>query len=53
VSQDSLFGLISGTASILRISTDLMGPLAICQEEPTLYDTAYGVLKDLLMLSDL
>lgn len=53
VAHESLFGLTSGTASTLRISTDLMGPVTICQEESTLYDTAYGVLNDLLTLRDL
>jgi hypothetical protein len=28
-----------------------MGPLLITQEKPTLYDTAYGVLNDLLSLA--
>ncbi len=39
---------VEGTGSVLRISTDLMTPLVIRQENPTLYDTAYGVLSDLL-----
>jgi homoserine dehydrogenase len=52
VARESLFGLTSGAASVLRISTDLMGPVTICQEEPTLYDTAYGILNDLLTLRD-
>jgi len=53
VAHESLFGLTSGSASALRISTDLMGPITICQEEPTPYDTAYGVLSDLILVSTL
>jgi homoserine dehydrogenase len=50
VTSQSPFGLTSGAASVLRISTDLMGPLIILQEDPTLNDTAYGVLNDFLRL---
>ena len=50
VTSQSPFGLTSGAASVLRISTDLMGPLTILQEDPTLNDTAYGVLNDFLRL---
>ena len=50
VNRESPFGLTSGAASVLRVSTDLMGPLTVLQEDPTLYDTAYGVLNDFLRL---
>lgn len=53
VKQQSVFGLTSGAASVLRVSTDLMGPVTICQEEPSPYDTAYGVLNDLLTIDSL
>ncbi|UCF37804.1 MAG: homoserine dehydrogenase [Acidobacteriota bacterium] len=43
---------ISGSGSALIIETDLMGPLIIEQLAPDLYDTAYGVLNDLLELTD-
>jgi len=52
VSQDHPFATLSGNGSVLRLETDLMGPLVVAQEEPTLSDTAYGVLNDLLILSD-
>lgn len=45
------FAGVQGSGSILRIETDLMCPILITQERPTLYDTAYGVLNDLLLLS--
>lgn len=45
------FSTLSGSGSVLRIETDLMGPIVVAQEEPTLYDTAYGVLNDLLTVA--
>jgi homoserine dehydrogenase len=42
------FAAVSGTGSILRLHTDLMGPLTITQERPSITDTAFGVLSDLL-----
>ncbi len=41
----------TGAGGILQISTDLMGPILVAQEAPTLDDTAYGVLGDLLTLA--
>ena len=42
------FAAVSGTGSILRLHTDLMGPITLTQERPTITDTAFGVLSDLL-----
>ncbi|MGC9371697.1 MAG: homoserine dehydrogenase [Thermovirgaceae bacterium] len=44
------YAAVSGRGAVLRIETDLMGPIFVTQEDPTLYDTAYGVLDDLLTL---
>jgi homoserine dehydrogenase len=44
------YAAVSGCGAVLRIETDLMGPILVTQEDPTLYDTAYGVLDDLLTL---
>jgi homoserine dehydrogenase len=41
----------SASGSALRLETDLMGPILLAQEEPTLSDTAYGVLNDLLTIA--
>ncbi len=41
-----------GNGAALRIETDLMAPIYIIQENPTLYDTAYGVINDLLTISE-
>lgn len=42
------FAAVSGTGNILRLHTDLMGPITLTQERPTITDTAFGVLSDLL-----
>jgi homoserine dehydrogenase len=51
VALDHPFATLSANGSVLRLETDLMGPLVVAQEEPTLYDTAYGVLNDLLTVA--
>ncbi len=45
---DHPFSAVAGSGSILKISTDLMTPIFVSQENPGLDDTAYGVLSDLL-----
>ena len=45
------FNLVMGSGSVITIETDLMGPIVLTQQNPTLYDTAYGVLSDLMTLS--
>ncbi len=45
------FAAVSGKGSCLRIETDMLGPIMISQEKPTLYDTASGVLFDLLTVA--
>ncbi|HRV70755.1 MAG TPA: homoserine dehydrogenase [Thermovirgaceae bacterium] len=51
IPRDHPFSLVSGGGAVIRIHTDLMGPVLVTQEKPGLYDTAYGVLNDLLSLS--
>jgi homoserine dehydrogenase len=41
----------SAAGSALRLETDLMGPILLAQEDPTLSDTAYGVVNDLLTIA--
>jgi homoserine dehydrogenase len=45
------FATVSGTGSILKIETDCMTPILVMQENPTVRDTAYGVLNDLLTIA--
>jgi homoserine dehydrogenase len=42
------FAEVTGTGSIIRWHTDLMTPVTLIQERPTITDTAYGVLVDLM-----
>lgn len=49
--RQHLFAAVTGSGSIIRLETDLMGPLLITQEAPTLNDTAYGVLNDLMSIA--
>ena len=48
VPDDHIFSKISNTGAVLRIETDLMNPIMIVQENPSILDTAYGVISDLL-----
>jgi homoserine dehydrogenase len=50
VPDDHIFSKVSGTGSILRIETDLMNPIMIVQENPSILDTAYGIISDLLAI---
>jgi homoserine dehydrogenase len=51
ISPDNPFATVRGSGSAVRIDTDLMGPLYIVQENPTVTDTAYGVVNDLLTIA--
>jgi len=44
--------VVSGTGAALRIETDCMNPILVMQEHPSVLDTAYGVLNDLLLVSE-
>ena len=50
VPDDHVFSKISGSGSVLRIETDLMNPIMIVQENPSILDTAYGIISDLLSI---
>ena len=45
------FAPIRESGSILMIETDLLAPFVIMETDPTLSDTAYGVINDLMSLS--
>jgi homoserine dehydrogenase len=51
ISLRHAFASVSGKGASLRVETDMMGPILIIQENPTLADTAAGVLQDLLTLT--
>jgi homoserine dehydrogenase len=44
------FALVTGTGSILRLTTDILGKLVLTEEDPDLSTTAYGVISDLFRL---
>ncbi len=44
------FAPIRESGSILMIETDLLAPFIIAETDPTLCDTAYGVINDLMSL---
>ncbi len=48
VSKNSLLASITGTTSIVSITTDLMGTVSIVEHEPEIEQTAYGVFSDLI-----
>ncbi len=48
VSPNSNLFNVSGTSSILEISSDVLGKLSLIEENPSPKTTAYGILADLL-----
>ncbi len=52
IPSDHIFASVNGSGSVLRVETDIMHPLTIAQEKSDLYDTAYGVINDLLSLKN-
>jgi len=43
---------VSGTGNALRITTDLMAPILVVQDNPGVRDTVYGVLGDLITVTE-
>ncbi len=52
VSKDDVMALISHFGAAIRIESDLMHSNTIIQDCPDLLDTAYGVIEDLISISD-
>jgi len=48
VSGSDLLAGITGTTSIVKITTDLMGSVSIVEHDPEIEQTAYGVFSDTL-----
>ncbi|HSR52868.1 MAG TPA: homoserine dehydrogenase [Acidobacteriota bacterium] len=51
LSADDELARVRGAGGLLRLETDAMGPILIVQQAPTLDDTAYGVLNDLMEIA--
>ncbi len=50
IAKEDIFYNIDAFSNILALETDLMGTLMIVEQEPTLTQTAYGLLSDLLSI---
>lgn len=50
IDRDDIFYNIDAFSNILLLETDLMGTLAIIEQNPELTQTAYGLLSDLLSI---
>jgi homoserine dehydrogenase len=48
IPKGSLLAGISGTSSVVTITTDLMGTISIVEHDPEIEQTAYGVFSDLI-----
>ena len=48
VSRASVFGSLGGTSNALVIKTDLMGEIAVVENDPGVEQTAYALLSDLI-----
>jgi homoserine dehydrogenase len=48
VDAGDILATVSGTTSIVQITTDLMGKLSIVEHDPLIGQTAYGILSDVL-----
>jgi len=48
ISKGSLLSSITGTSSVVSITTDLMGTVSIVEHDPEIEQTGYGVFSDLI-----
>lgn len=48
ISKGTLLSSITGTSSLVSITTDLMGTISIVEHEPEIEQTGYGVFSDLI-----
>ena len=48
IPKEDLLAAITGTTSVVCITTDLMGSVSVVEHDPEIEQTAYGVLSDLI-----
>lgn len=48
IDKHDLLAAITGTSSVVTITTDLMGTLSVVEHDPEIEQTGYGVLSDLI-----
>jgi len=52
VDSSSLFWSIDGTSSAVTLKTDLMGDITVSEINPSVTQTAYAILSDLLLITE-
>lgn len=52
VEARDIFSTVKGQGAMLKIYTDIMAPFVVSQTDPTLPDTAYGIINDLFEVKD-
>jgi homoserine dehydrogenase len=50
IRKGDLFASITGTSSVVRITTDLMGAVSIVEHDPEIEQTGYGIFSDLIRI---
>ncbi|MBP1924352.1 homoserine dehydrogenase [Sedimentibacter acidaminivorans] len=50
IKRDTLLSSITGTSSVVTITTDLMGTISIVEHDPEIEQTGYGVFSDLVRI---
>ena len=48
ITKDDILQLGKGTTSVISLETEAMGTISLVEHEPTVLQTAYGVLSDLV-----
>lgn len=48
IDKNSLSAAITGTSSVVSITTDLMGTVSVVEHDPEIGQTGYGILSDLI-----
>ncbi|HML36051.1 MAG TPA: hypothetical protein PKA19_01315 [Bacillota bacterium] len=50
IGRDELLATITGTSSVVSITTDLMGTVSVVEHDPEIQQTGYGIFSDLIRL---
>ena len=48
IDKTELLATITGTSSVVSITTDLMGTVSVVEHDPEIEQTGYGVFSDLI-----
>lgn len=47
-----MYASVSGTTSVVTLTTDLMGTISVVEHDPEIEQTAYGIFGDMLRVLD-